>query len=102
MRRLVIPRTITLLGLTYDVVLDRSLRGRGMDGYYDGPKKIIALAHDLTPERAEDAFIHEVLHALFPEEKHAIVDEATEEIIVEYLDSLILDTMRGLSWREDA
>ncbi len=98
MRRLVIPQAITLRGRRFRVVVDNGLRARGRVGLCDFGTRTISLAHDLTPIEAEEAFLHEVLHGLFPDGDAALMDAETEERVVEHLDEPLLRVLRRLEW----
>lgn len=94
--RLRIPRSIRLRGAIYRVRTSRSLNRLETMATFDEKSRTITLAHGLSLRQREEAFLHEVLHAVFP---NGVVPSKVEESVVEGLDEPLLEALRQLRWR---
>ena len=92
----VLPDAIRIGRTDYAVHLDATLDEHGLDAFFDRATKQILISSRLRPAARDVALVHEILHALLPDD----LDPALEERIVEHLDGPLVRVLRQLRWEE--
>lgn len=94
--RFELPDELVIGRTRYAVHVDPGLRERGVEAYFDRRTRQILIGAHLTRAQREEALVHEVLHALLPDD----IPAELEERVVEHLDGRLVRVLRQLRWSE--
>ena len=90
-----IPKTLKINGRKWKVVVEE----QEDRGHCDHDARVITVADRLDKQDAEETFIHELLHALIPEQE-CVWTEKQEELVVELLAPRLLATLKSMgAWK---